>query len=68
MCGICYFNYLFLMFLNSSKIAPIVKKAASEGHKDVVLILASNGADINHKNNNGWTALMWGICYNIYLF
>ena len=42
-------------------IPPLSKIAASNGHKDIVQFLASKGADIRHKKNDGWTALMWGI-------
>ena len=64
---------LFLLFILNvfeflKKIAPFFKIAANEGHQEVVKILASNGADINHKNNNGSTALMCGIWYFNYFF
>ena len=41
----------------------VSKIAAWKGHKDVVEYLATKGADIYHKDNNGWTASMCGIYY-----
>ena len=38
-----------------------LNSASENGHKDIVQFLASKGADIRHKKNDGWTALMWGI-------
>ena len=38
-----------------------MKKAAADGHKDVVEFLASKGAEIHHKNSDGRTALISGI-------
>lgn len=35
--------------------------AAREGHPDIVRILVDKGADINIKDKNGRTALMWAI-------
>ena len=32
-------------------------RAADGGHKDIVELLLKNGADINKKNESGWTAL-----------
>ena len=33
--------------------------ACRDGHLEIVKLLADNGADINAKNNNGGTALMF---------
>ena len=41
-----------------------LNSASENGNEDIVELLASNGADINHKDNDGWTALMLGI-YNL---
>jgi ankyrin repeat protein len=32
--------------------------AAREGHKDVVELLLTNGANIDQQSGSGWTALM----------
>ena len=59
--GIYYVDEKF-KFVSFYKIIPLYSaKAAQNGHNDVIEFLASNGADINHKNNNGWTSLMIGI-------
>ena len=41
-----------------------LNSASENGHKDIVQFLASNVADINHKDFYGSTALMCGI-YNL---
>ena len=37
---------------------------ASIGGYEIVKLLIEHGADINAKNNNGWTALMWALVSN----
>ena len=34
-------------------------KAAEKGHKEIVEMLLEGGADVNHKDDDGWTALRW---------
>lgn len=38
---------------------PALKPTVSNEYKDIVVILLNKGADVNAKNNNGWTALMF---------
>ena len=59
--------FILNVFKINQKIAPLFKISANEGHKDVVEILASNGADNNTEVTDGWTALTCGICYFNYL-
>jgi len=33
--------------------------AAAKGHTEVVKALLANGADINAKDHNNWTAFIW---------
>ena len=54
-------NFKFISF--NGKIFLFSGIAAQNGYKDVVEILANKGADIHHKDNNGFTALMIGIYY-----
>ena len=54
-------NFKFISF--NGKIFLFSGIAAQNGYKDVVEFLANKGADIHHKDNNGFTALMIGIYY-----
>ena len=47
-----YFKYfLFVLFFQI---------ASQNGHKDVVQLLINNNANVNEKDNKGWTSLMIG--------
>ena len=62
MLGICFYDiYLKITFYRL--ITPVSEIAASNGHKNVVEFLASNGANIDNKNKDGSTALMLGIYF-----
>ena len=63
MIGIYYLDEQFKFISFNGKISPYSKIAAQNGHRDVVEFLANKGADIHHKDNNGFTALMIGIYY-----
>ena len=52
-------NYKSISFYQI--ISPLSEIAIDKGHKDVVEFLARNGADINHKDDFGRTALICGI-------
>jgi hypothetical protein len=37
------------------------------GDTEIVKLLCQNKAELNHKITNGWTALIYGILFNLYL-
>ncbi len=37
------------------------------GHTEIAKLLCQNKAKINHKCNDGYTALIWGKLFNLYL-
>jgi len=39
-------------------------QAANNGHAKTVTILIAKGADVNARDNTGWTALMVAASYN----
>ena len=41
--------------------------ASYNGHTQIVKFLIKKNADVNHKNNNGDTSLIFGILFNLYL-
>ncbi len=41
--------------------------ASDKGYLVIVEFLCQYKAEVNHKNNNGCTALIWGILFNLYL-
>ena len=43
-------------------------EASLQGQKDVVELLINNNANVNHKDNQGWNALMKGEKWIIYFY
>ena len=71
MVGLLLIGVFLILILNFNFISfyliiyPLFDIAAKYGHKEVVEFLASKGADIHEKKNDGSTALMSGI-FNFY--
>lgn len=41
-------------------------EAAVSGNKEMVLFLIEKGADINQRNDEGFTPFLWGLCANVW--
>lgn len=52
--------------ITNNKGLSCLHEAAISGDKEMALFLIENGADINQKNNEGFTPFLWGLCANVW--
>jgi ankyrin repeat protein len=50
----------------NSKGFSCLHEAAVSGNKEMVLFLIERGADINQRNNEGFTPFLWSLCANVW--
>ena len=60
MWGMSYYFFIIKFIWNVFAI-----KACSSDKLDIVKLLIENNADINSRDNDEWTPLMWGIVNNL---